>query len=389
VTAHDWLGPAHEPLPEPPQKPRPDLRSRVAVIALLSGLLGALLGSGISVWALRPHAAGLHPASPLTQRMLSPAVLAPGDEQPDRIAVIAAAVLPSVVQVDINASGGLQAHAGNGSGVIYRSDGFIITNHHVVAAAEEIVVRFDDGISKPARVIGTDPVNDLAVLKVDAENLPAIRIGDASKVRIGELAVAVGSPFGLTGSVTAGIISGLGRPLDITSVEGDQLHLVNAIQTDAPINPGNSGGALVGADGALIGINSAIFTSGLPANAGVGFAIASDTVVRVVDQLIAEGVVRYSFLGIQGETVSPNDATRLGVQAGARVRQVEPGTPAQTAGLLPDDVIIQADGEPVQSMSDLIALLRERRVGQEVRITYVRQRAPHTVDVVLAELPAN
>jgi S1-C subfamily serine protease len=389
VTAHDQLGPTHEPLPEPPQRLRRDPRPRVAVVALLSGLLGALLGSGISIWALRPNATGLQPASAVAQRMPSPTLLAPGDEQPDRIAVIAAAVLPSVVQVDINASGGLQAHAGNGSGVIYRPDGYIITNHHVVAAAEEIVVRFADGASKPARVIGTDPVNDLAVLKVDAANLPAIRVGDASKVRIGELAVAVGSPFGLTGSVTAGIISGLGRPLDITSVEGDQLHLVNAIQTDAPINPGNSGGALVGADGTLIGINSAIFTSGLPANAGVGFAIASNTVVRVVDQLITEGVVRYSFLGIQGETVSINDAARLGVQAGARVRQVEPGTPAKTAGLLPDDVIIETDGETVQTMGDLIALLRERRVGQRVRITYVRQHVPHTVDVVLAERPAN
>ncbi|MGH8909557.1 MAG: S1C family serine protease [Egibacteraceae bacterium] len=374
-------------LPEPPRGPR-DPRPRVAVVALLSGLLGALLGSGISVWILRPDTASPQPPAAVVQEVLAPTVIAPGEGQPDRITAIAAAVLPSVVQVDISATGGANALSGNGSGVIYRSDGFIVTNNHVVAAATRILVRFDGGGSMPARVVGTDPLNDLAVIKVDAVDLPAIQIGDPSRVRIGDLAIAIGSPFGLSGSVTAGIVSGLGRPLDFTTPEGDPVQLVNAIQTDAPINPGNSGGALVGADGRLIGINSAIFTNGELTNAGVGFAIASDTVVRVVDQLIAEGVVRYSFLGIQGQSVSPDDAARLGVQGGTLITRVEPGGPADRAGLLRDDVIIEADGEPIQTMDGLVALLRERPVGQRIRLTYIRQSSRQTVDVVLAERPA-
>lgn len=364
-------------------------RPRVAVVALLAGLLGSLIGSGLTAAALRGNTTVPGPRAPVARGIAAPTVLAPGEGQPDRVTAIAEAVLPSVVQVDVGGRREPHLLLGNGSGVIYRSDGFIVTNHHVVAGADEIRVRFDHGGSAPARIVGSDPVNDLAVIKVDAADLPAIQIGDASKVRIGQLAVAVGSPFGLAGSVTAGIVSGLGRPLDITSAEGEQVHLVDAIQTDAPINPGNSGGALVGSDGKLIGINSAIFTNGQPANSGVGFAIASDTVVRVVDQLIATGTVHYAFLGIEGETVSPADAARLGVQDGARVDRVHPGTPAEAAGLRPDDVIIKAGGQAVASIDDLIRLLREQPVGQRVTIIYLRDRSQRSVDVVLMERPAD
>ncbi|MGH8885449.1 MAG: S1C family serine protease [Egibacteraceae bacterium] len=359
------------------------------MVALIAGLLGALLGSGIAVLALRPLARQEGQRSPLARQVLAPAVPVPSDGQSDRVAVIAAAVLPTVVEVAVSGKG-VEAHgrSGNGSGVIYRSNGLIVTNNHVVAKAAKIDVRFADGMTKPARVVGADPINDLAVIKVEATDLPAIQIGDPSKVRIGELAVALGSPFGLAGSVTAGIVSGLNRPLDITSPEGQDVRLVNVIQTDAPINPGNSGGALVGADGRLIGINSAIFTDGQPANAGVGFAIAADTVVRVADELIANGFVRHSFLGVRLATVSPQDAGRLGVSSGARIDSVEPGAPADQAGLHPDDVIVKADGTPVRSMDDLIGLLRERAVGQRVSITFVRGGAEHTVAVALAELPS-
>lgn len=359
---------------------------RLVAVALIAGLLGALLGSGIAVLVIHQTArqAG---QLPLGRQIAAPAAPAPNDGQTDRVAVIAAAVLPTVVQVDISGKEP-EAHgrSGNGSGVIYRSDGFIVTNNHVVAQATTINVRFDDGAIKPAKIVGTDAINDLAVIKVEATNLPAIQIGD-SKVRIGELAVAVGSPFGLAGSVTAGIVSGLDRPLNITSPEGQDVRLVNVIQTDAPINPGNSGGALVGADGRLIGINSAIFTDGQPANAGVGFAIAAETVVRVADELIANGFVRHSFLGVRLETISLQDASRLGVPSGARIDSVAPGAPADQAGLRSDDVITKADETVVRSMDDLISLLRKRDVGQRVSITFVRNGAEHTVTVVLGELP--
>ncbi len=362
---------------------------RLVAVALIAGLVGALLGSGIAVLVLRPIARQAGQPLPLARQVLAPVVPVPNDGKEDRVAVIAAAILPTVVQVDISGKG-VEAHgrSGNGSGVIYRSNGFIVTNNHVVAKAAKIDVRLGDGTTKPAEVVGTDPINDLAVIKIEAMDLPAIQIGDSSKIRIGELAVAVGSPFGLPGSVTAGIVSGLDRPLDITSPEGQDVRLVNVIQTDAPINPGNSGGALVGADGRLIGINSAIFTAGQPANAGIGFAIAAETVVRVADQLIANGFVRHSFMGVRLETISLQDAGRLGISRGARIDSVEPGAPADQAGLHSDDVIVKADGIAVRSMDDLIGLLRKREVGQQVSITYVRGGAEHTVAVVLAELPS-
>jgi putative serine protease PepD len=400
VTEDDRTGPGDPArgirLPPPPDllfttpvRPQPAAPTRrsVAVVALLSGLLGALVGSGLVALVLRPATPTAARSAPVAREILAPSLPAPADAPPERVAAIAAAVLPTVVQVDID--GVEQAHAltGNGSGVIYRSDGFIITNNHVVAQANEIRVTFDNGDVKSAEIVGTDPINDLAVIKVDAVDLPAIQIGDMSSVQIGELAVAVGSPFGLPGSVTAGIISGLDRPLDITSPGGDPIRLVDVIQTDAPINPGNSGGALVGGDGRLIGINSAILTNGAPSNAGVGFAIAADTVVRVADQLISSGVVRYSFLGIQGETISPADANRLQVDHGARVDRVEPGTPAEAAGLRTDDVIVEAAGAPIRTMDDLIGQLRQQDVGSRVSITFIRDGGPRSVDVVLAERP--
>jgi S1-C subfamily serine protease len=410
VTDHDRPVPEPEPnlrLPPPPvgsrvppEFPAPPGRPpyspaqwdrsgrQLAAVALIAGLLGALLGSGIAMVTLRPSARQASQPS-LARQVVAPAVPPPSDGQTDRVAVIAAAVLPTVVQIDVSGKDAeVHGLSGNGSGVIYRSDGFIVTNHHVVAKAAAIDVRFDDGTTKPARVVGTDPINDLAVIKVEATNLPAIQIGDSSKVRIGELAVAIGSPFGLPGSVTAGIVSGLNRPLDITYPEGQDVRLVNVIQTDAPINPGNSGGALVGIDGRLIGINSAIFTHGQPANSGIGFAIAAETVVRVAEELIANGFVRHSYLGVRLETLSPQDASRLGVSSGARIDSVEPGAPADQAGLRSDDVITKVDGTVIRSMDDLISLLRKRDVGQRVSITYVRGGVEHTLAVVLAELPS-
>jgi S1-C subfamily serine protease len=361
---------------------------RLAVVAVVAALVGALLGSGVAVLAVDRGSPSEQPAaaSPSTS-VPAPVVEVEGDGL-DRVAAVAAAVLPTVVQINIDASGPLGVGTGNGSGVVYRSDGHIITNNHVVAGVNDIEVVLADGSRLSGEVIGTDPENDLAVVKVDRDGLPAIQIGDSSRLRVGELAIAVGSPFGLEGSVTAGVVSALNRPIDVSTPEGRPIRLANVIQTDAAINPGNSGGALVGGDGRLIGINSAILVRhGAPANAGVGFAIPSRTAVSVADELIERGFVQHPFLGVEGSDLTAEVGDRLGVDAGAYIEAVVPGTPAAEAGLRGEDVIVAVNGEPIESMGDLVVAIREHEVGQEITITYIRGGEEHEVAVTLAERP--
>jgi len=359
---------------------------RLVAVALLAGFIGALIGSGVMVLALRDDEPAAAPARDAVQ---APTIEVVGGEDVDRVAAIAEAVLPTVVRVNIDGRDGLGESAGNGSGVIYRSDGYIITNNHVVAGADEIEVVFADSETAPAEVVGRDPWTDLAVLRVDRTGLPAIQLGDSSDLTVGGLAVAVGSPFGLEGSVTAGVISAVNRgPITVRSPDGTPVPLSNVIQTDAPINPGNSGGALVGSDGRLIGINSAILAaSGQAANAGVGFAIPVNTAVDIAEELIAKGHVSHPFLGVEGTDLNRETAARLGVEEGAFVRAVEPGTPAAEAGLRAEDVIVAVGDEPITSMDDLIVAIRNREVGETVTITYIRSGDQRTAEVTLVERP--
>jgi putative serine protease PepD len=251
------------PIPAgPAQHPPPHRWSRGALIALLAALLGAVLGTAGSVAYLDTRAAeDDEAATPIVaQPQEPPTIEVEGGEGFERVAAVAEAVLPSVVRVDIDAAEG--PASGNGSGVIYRADGHIITNHHVIAQAERLEVLFNDGTRANAEVVGSDPRNDLAVIKVDREGLPAVRIGDSAALKVGDLAVAIGSPFGLDGSVTAGVVSALNRPIQVNDPTHGALTLPNVIQTDASINPGNSGGPLTNGDGELVGINSAILTRG-------------------------------------------------------------------------------------------------------------------------------
>ena len=373
---------------------RRDPRPKVALIAALAGLLGALIGSGAAVVAIDSRQAVPVAAEPVVESTEStvPTVAPTQDPQDpvqrsaDRVAVVAKAVLPSVVQVDIDGGGPLGEGAGNGSGVIYRADGYVITNNHVVASGADLSVVFADGSRSEAEIVGTDRESDLAVLRVDRTDLQPIEIGNSDELEVGELAVAVGSPFGLEGSVTAGIISALNRPIVVPGIDGAPVQLPSVIQTDAPINPGNSGGALVAGDGRLIGINSAILTAG-PANAGVGFAIPANIVVAVADDLIADGVVRYPLIGVVGQPLTPEIAERLGVESGALITDIAPDTPAAEAGLQPDDVIVAVDGQPIGSFSELILVVRRFDVGDTVTVRYVRDRQERTVDVTLIERP--
>ena len=361
--------------------PGHNARPRIALVALVASLIGGLLASAATVVALERGPDNDPPVAAEPQPVQAPEVAV--NSGPTQVEAVAEAVLPTVVQIDINGNGGVGSPGGNGSGIVYRSSGYIITNNHVVANADEMDVVFADRSRATARLVGRDVLSDIAVIKVNRDDLSAIRIGDSESLRVGQLAVAIGSPFGLEGSVTAGVISALNRPISV----GDGIRLPSVIQTDAPINPGNSGGALVGADGRLIGVNSAILTAGSPANAGVGFAIPVSTAVDIADELIESGSVTYPFLGVEGSNVPVAAAERLGVEQGALVTDVQADTPADEAGLQEDDVIVRIGDAEIASMDDLIIAVRQAEVGDTVEVVYIRDQRERTTQVTLVERP--
>lgn len=309
---------------------------------------------------------------------------------------VAEVLVPSVVNVKVTSVyqiGPWQQEAqGEGSGVIYTSDGMIITNNHVVRGADggiasDIVVTLTTGESLPARVIGTDPLTDLAVIKVDADfELPAATFVTESP-EVGEYAVAIGSPLGYEGSVTLGIVSGLDR-----SVEGaygtEGVALNNLIQTDAPISPGNSGGALANANGQVIGINVAYEppTSGA---VSIGFAIPSAVVVKVADEIISTGKVTHAYMGVRTVTVTSRlqEQFKLSRSSGILVYQVTPNSPAAKAGLQEGDIIIEVDGEEMVEASDLLVSIRDRKPGDQVKVLVDRGGEEMEITVTLEERP--
>jgi serine protease DegQ len=294
----------------------------------------------------------------------------------ERIPQIVDQVQPSVVSVITD--------TGQGSGVVYREDGFVVTNNHVAGGAAKVVVVLANGQRLPARVRGTSEIYDLAVLKVDRDDLPAASFADALP-KVGSLAIAMGNPLGFENSVTAGIVSGLNREIPSG---GQAPSLVDLIQTDAPISPGNSGGALVGGDSEVIGINVAY----LPPTAGavsVGFAIPAPTAVHAVDQLIENGKVNVAYLGIRPVQVTPdlNQAFDLGADTGVLVSAVIEGGPSAKAGVKAGDVIVQMDDRKIELVEDLFAELREHQPGTTVTLTITRKGEQKKVDVTLGTLP--
>ncbi len=275
---------------------------------------------------------------------------------------------------------------GVGSGVVFRSDGYILTNNHVVSGATNILVTFYNGDMVWGKVIGSDVESDIAVVKVEKENLQAAEIGTSKNLKVGELVVAIGSPFGFDYTVTSGVISALNRTITTDSEEGTPITFVNLIQTDAAINPGNSGGALLNAKGQVIGINTLIY-SRTEGYQGIGFAIPIDTALDVARQLIAKKKVQHPFLGINGVSVTPEIAQEKGlaVSKGAMVGDVLPGTPADKAGIRPGDIIISFDGKEISSMDDLIIETRKHKVGEKVKLGVLREGKEITVEVILGE----
>jgi serine protease Do len=305
---------------------------------------------------------------------------------------VAAEVEPSVVQVNVSGVQrtpfGTQKQEGIGSGVIYRSDGYIITNNHVVEGARTVEVAFADGTTEQGEVVGTDPITDLAVIKVNRDGLPAASFSDDRQLSVGQLTVAIGSPSGFQSTVTSGVLSGMGRefPPELTGGQQES-SLVDLLQTDAPISPGNSGGALADRDGQVIGINVAYLPPNETGAEGIGFAIPSYTVVSVADQLIQSGEAQHPYLGVAVSDLTPQVSNRFGVSAesGALIAKVEPGGPADGAGIRAGDVVTGLDSTDIRSSGDLLSALRQYQPSDKVELTILRDSQESTFDVQLGE----
>ncbi|MHB1136881.1 MAG: S1C family serine protease [Coriobacteriia bacterium] len=377
ATVHYQAPPAPPVTPASPVAPvaerRPGTAGIIALAVVLSLFTGAAAGlvGGYAAYRFAPQS----PSTGGTIELL-------GDSTEEVVAAAAAVALPSVVNIDV--SGGPSSGEGlspghpdvpiqgEGSGVAYQAapDGgtYIITNNHVVDGATEITVTDSTGERHPAELIGGDNDSDIAVVRVDAD-IPTIEVGDIDTLVVGQLAIAIGSPFGLEHSVTSGVISALHRPLtDFGGGEGEYPY-VDSIQTDAAINPGNSGGALVDRKGQLIGIPSAIY-SNTGVSDGVGLAIPVDRAAKAADELIETGRVETPFLGIIGQTVTPALAAEqdLPVEEGAYVVEVSAGSEAEKAGVSVDDVIVAVDDDRVRTMDDLVLAVRRRAVGDQVTL---------------------
>lgn len=304
-------------------------------------------------------------------------------------AVIHAAevVAPSVVSIDVRAerSGGVRGrppgHAGSGSGFVFAADGLILTNSHVVEGASHVNVTLPDGRDYAADVVGQDPDTDIAVVRITAPELAAAVLGDSRSLRPGQLVVAIGNPYGFQHTVTAGVVSALGRSL--RSRSGRLIEHV--IQTDAALNPGNSGGPLVASDGRVVGVNTAIIASGQ----GLCFAVPISTVSTVLPSLLRDGRVRRGYLGLAGQSVPllrrVTRFHRLAQAGGVLVTSLEPNAPAAAAGLREGDLIVAFDDAAVESLDDLHRLLTEARIGTTAQISVLRDTARVTVDVRIQE----
>jgi S1-C subfamily serine protease len=298
----------------------------------------------------------------------------------DEIAGVVEKAAPAVLHVQVLPERGRAV--ASGSGFLFTPDGYALTNHHVVRGATAVEATLPDGTTALADVVGADPWTDLALLRIPApRTLPALELGDSNRLRVGETVLALGSPYGLTSSVTAGIVSALGRSLQ-SQLAGRTIE--DVIQTDAALNPGNSGGPLVDADARVVGINTAI----LPIAQGLCFAVPANTASLVVGELLQHGRVRRAMLGIAIEVVQlpPRIAAELGLATprGVAVRGVQPGTPAATAGLQPGDVIVAIDGAPVASTADLMRGLGHAAIGRAIPLVVSRRgrRAELTVQPV-------
>ncbi|HTE04247.1 MAG TPA: trypsin-like peptidase domain-containing protein [bacterium] len=360
------------------------------MLVVAAALVGGTLGTAVlpKFFGGAPQLAETAPASvqPPTQAQapgIAPAPRPPLSEESAIIDVVEH-VRPSVVNINtvaqVQTVFGVFPQEGAGSGVIVSPDGYVLTNNHVVEGAQQIKVTLLSGKSYPARLVGADRFSDIAVVKIGtAERLPAAQLGTSGTLRVGQLAVAIGNPFGLGHTVTVGVVSALNRSIQVPG-----LIIENLIQTDAAINPGNSGGALVDSGGSVIGINTAI----VPNAQGIGFAIPIDSARAIMDQLIRAGRVVRPYVGVVwGGDVDRSIASQynLPVDHGVLVREVDANGPAANAGIQAGDIIVAVDGKPVANWNEFIRELFTRRPGDRVRLEIVRDGGRRTLVVTLAQ----
>ncbi|WP_417228829.1 S1C family serine protease [Thermophilibacter sp.] len=364
-----------------PEKPKKEKKPRRTLKTLLVGLLGGVLGAGALTGVLM--LTGLvGPAS--TQVVSGDATqqitIDPADEDTTVANAVAAKALPSVVTVYCTFPEG----EGMGSGVIYDTDGNIITNNHVIEDAESISVSYN-GKSYDATLVGTDPSSDVAVIHVDfgGDEVTPIEHGDSDALQVGDWVMSVGSPFGLENSVSQGIVSALSRSTLLENSTGNTLY-TNLIQTDATINPGNSGGALVDAEGKLVGICT-LFSSDTESFAGIGYAIPGNYAMEIADKVIAGETVTHAYIGLSMQTVTAANALRngLSVDQGAYVVEVTEGSPAAEAGIEVGDVITSIDGESITSADGAILAVRSHDIGDTVEVVVMRGDQERTFEVTL------
>jgi putative serine protease PepD len=339
------------------RRPSRLLVAGVAAVVLLAG------GYGIGQALDRDEA-------PVGAGIPTAAASAPIQAGDEPVAAVAKALLPTVVQIEVD-QGGQQ---GLGSGFVYDKNGYILTAAHVVGNADQVTVRLSDGSRLRGQVVGTDDVNDVAVVKVDRDNLKAAPLAIGVPLQVGQLAVAIGSPFGLDDTVTAGVVSATNRILQGAGRE--------VIQTDAPINRGNSGGLLADREGRVIGINDAIAAGGNGGNVGIGFAIPIDVAAKSAEAIVQGRPVQTGYLG-----VSMSDPT--GGQAGALVQRVEPDSPAAKAGLRVGDLVVAIDGKAVESYDELASQIRSHKPGDKVTLKVVRDGSETEVAATLAQRPSS
>ncbi len=375
----------------------PSPRRRRILPLLLLALVLLIAVAGIGAWiGIATHSSSAPSvtigatSAPVTVSSSSGAAALQSD-----VESVVKAVQPSVVE--ITSTGGSQEAIGSGD--ILTSDGYIVTNDHVVQGFNTFKVTLSNGSTQSARIVGTDPQDDLAVLKINATGLKPIAIADSSKVQVGEFSIALGNPLGLTQSATFGIVSALNRSAS-EGQNGPAQELTGLIQTSAPINPGNSGGALVDLSGSLVGIPTlgVVDPNTGAAASGIGYAIPSSRVSYVTQQLIAHGQLTSTgqgFLGIQGEDVTPQiaAANNLNVQSGVLIggfaNDAAGASPAQQAGIQTGDVITAINGQAVSDSNSLASALQNRAPGSQVTVTFTRGSQQHTVTVTLGERPTN
>ncbi|WP_297649541.1 trypsin-like peptidase domain-containing protein [Pseudonocardia sp.] len=346
----------------------------LAVLALLVGAAGGLVGR----YTAEGAASLTEPDPTITQAL-------PGKERPPgSVADIAQRTVPAVVSIEVRVGD----QGGSGSGVVIDPSGYVLTNNHVVSAAvgadgASIEAIFHDGTRTPARIVGRDPKTDLAVVKVNVANPVVATIGSSAGLAVGDGVIAIGSPFGLAGTVTDGIVSAVNRPVRLDGGGSDTNAVIDAIQTDAAINPGNSGGPLVDSTGAVVGINTAIRslgqgdTGGEGGSIGLGFAIPIDSARVIADELIRTGVVKHAEIGVNARSVSDSTSD------GAQVENVQAGGAAAKAGIVEGDVIVKVGDRTIGGADELAVAVSERKPGDTVQVQVLRDGRPLSLPVVL------